>query len=352
MTFIEENSLSHQTPLLVSAFGLTILLTLFTWLTQGALTNAVTFDEPSHMGAGYAYLQQGLDGLWTVPLRGHPVLFNALEALPLYIAESKIPVTSMPGWGTDRRSYATEFIHAVPQLPGAIFSARYPTILCTIILASVLWRGATDIWGRTAGLLSMLIMFFDPLILAHGRLATNDMAVTAGGSLFLYSIWRWGRKPSWIKTIFLGLLLGFVLLTKATSILYGLVGLGWALWAAVKFKTKYAHLNLQKKFFTRCFVWASLHWALSGLPMDGVLAPPHCRLPCRYLLQNTGMGLFSSSECHKALGFCLGSCKNRSLVVVFSGCHRIKKPLPFAATPGIYCFCLRQMAQENIFQYC
>ena len=60
---------------------LIILLVLFTALRQGSLNNAMTFDEPSPLAAGYAFLQQDIQSLWTVSLRGHPVLFNAWEAL-------------------------------------------------------------------------------------------------------------------------------------------------------------------------------------------------------------------------------------------------------------------------------
>lgn len=78
-----HKKLQLNTSLLTRMMLVVILLLLFTWLLQGALKNALTFDEPSHLAAGYSFLQQGVSGLWTVPLRGHPVLFNAWEALPI-----------------------------------------------------------------------------------------------------------------------------------------------------------------------------------------------------------------------------------------------------------------------------
>ena len=230
----------YQSSLLTRVILIIILLVLFAAQLQGSLNNAITFDEPSHLAAGYAFLQQGIQSLWTVSLRGHPVLFNAWEALPIYVAEPNLPVDDMSGWGTNRRAFASEFIHAVSGLSAVTFAARLPTILCMIVLTAVLWRVATDIWDKSAGFLSVLILCFDPLILAHGRLATNDVAVTAFGGLYLYISWRWSRKPTWIKTFILGILLGVTMLIKATGALFGAVGLIWSLWIALRFKTFYS----------------------------------------------------------------------------------------------------------------
>jgi hypothetical protein len=106
-----------------------VLLLLFVSLLQAASRTSLTFDEPSHLAAGYAFLQQGKAGLWTIPLRGHPVLFNAWEALPIFTAQPQIAVVEMQGWGNDRRAYTSEFIHTVHRLPAITIAARFPSIL-------------------------------------------------------------------------------------------------------------------------------------------------------------------------------------------------------------------------------
>ncbi|MFN2284360.1 MAG: hypothetical protein ACK2UQ_08050, partial [Anaerolineae bacterium] len=75
-----------------------VLLLLLQWglLTLGGRSLSATIDEPSHLTAGYAFLARG--ALWTVPQRGHPLLIDALEALPFYLGHPNIPIETLPGW--------------------------------------------------------------------------------------------------------------------------------------------------------------------------------------------------------------------------------------------------------------
>ena len=88
-------------------FILMQLCLLFALLVGGARYLSFTTDEPSHLAAGYAYLARGTAGMWTIPLRGHPLLVDAWEALPLYIGAPGIAVESLPGWGKHKTDYVT-----------------------------------------------------------------------------------------------------------------------------------------------------------------------------------------------------------------------------------------------------
>jgi len=296
------------------------------------------------MAAGYAYLQQGSAGLWTVPERGHPVLFNALEALPIYIAAPDMPVTSMQGWGYDRRAFTTEFIHTVQNFPAISFAGRLPSILCTVLLGAVLWRGTTDIWGEKTGLLALLILCLDPLILAHGRLATNDLAVTSLGWFYLYCTWRWGRKPSWKRSILLGGLLGITMLTKATGIFFGAVGLMWSLWIVFHRQKSSSSLNQRLKYCTQLLVIGSLAlgliWAAYGFSIGPTSAFPTLPLPAPEHWEGV---FFQADNTVKRDVFAFGLRKTGRWWWYFSLAFLLKNPLPLLIVLVLsFFFCIEQ----------
>jgi 4-amino-4-deoxy-L-arabinose transferase-like glycosyltransferase len=328
-----HHTINMKTSWLARTILMIILLLLFSGLIQGALKTAVTFDEPSHLAAGYAFLQQGVAGLWTVPLRGHPVLFNAWEALPIYIADANLPIDAMLGWGSDRRAYTSEFIHTIQTLPAVIFAGRLPSMLCTVLLAAVLWRGATDIWGEWAGFLSILILCFDPLMLGHGRLATNDLAVTAWGGLYLYVTWRWSRKPTWIRAMLLGGLLGITMLTKATGAFYSAIGLTWALWAALRFRktstTNHYAWMLWAQVFIMGFVALGVVWSAYGFSVGSTSILPNVAVPAP---QHWEGSFFQADNTENREVYAFGYRKTGRWWWYFPLAFSIKNPLPLLLT--------------------
>ncbi|MBN1877967.1 MAG: glycosyltransferase family 39 protein [Anaerolineae bacterium] len=209
------------------------LCLLFSLLLLGARQLSLTYDEPSHLAAGYAYLARGLKGMWTIPLRGHPLLVNAWEAIPLYIGNPNLPLETLKGWGTHRGDYAEAFIHTVGPLENSEMGGRVYASLLTLLLAAVVYRWAKDLWGYRAGTLALVLLTFDPTLLAHGRLATNDAGVTMLGTLYLYLNWRWLNTLSWKSTILTGVLAGLTILAKGSGILWTAAGGILMVWRVV-----------------------------------------------------------------------------------------------------------------------
>lgn len=206
---------------------------LFASLTVGERQVSITADEPTYVACGYALLSQGKGVFPILTQRSYPPLLIALEALPVYLADPDIPVAQLPGWPEDYADFLEAFRPYLVPIPWAKTAARMPTMMLTVLLGAVVFRWAKDLWGINAGLLALGAYVFDPLILAHGRIANSDVGSTALGAAALYAVWRWTREPKWRRALAAGVVLGLTMLAKASGILWavaaGLMVLGIAL---------------------------------------------------------------------------------------------------------------------------
>jgi hypothetical protein len=260
-----------------------LLLVLFALLSFGGRALSFTFDEPSHITSGYAFLARG--ATWTIPLRGHPLLLDAWLALPVYLGDPDIPVETLAGWDQNYLQYIEAFASFLDSEEGALkrsqVAARTPAALLAILLATVVYRWGVDLWGQWAGLLALGALVFDPTFLAHGQLAVNDVGVTALGTLGLYLLWRWMRSPGWGRAAGAGLVMGMTMLAKSSGVLWVGVGLGWAIWMGLRRRSNYLAAGSQLLLMgaLALLVWWGMYgFALGpipGWPPIPVPAPKH-----------------------------------------------------------------------------
>ena len=200
--------------------GCALLLFFFGRLLCGSLELSKTADESSHIASGYTVLARQLDGVWTVPLRGHPLLVDAWLALPVYAGQPDIPLEALQGWRTNYSQYVASFSAYLDQGRSALFVARVQVMLLATLLAATVWRWATDMWGQGAGWLALGVLVLDPSLLAHARLATNDVGLVTIGTLALYSAWRWMQHSTWQRALSTGALLACTMLAKGSGVLW------------------------------------------------------------------------------------------------------------------------------------
>ncbi len=228
-----------------------LLLVMWGLLVGGARVVSVTTDEMNHLLRGYARLRMGAhrqDYRWLLASTGHPPLFNVLEAIVPAEGSASLALPSFESYGYDLvaivRDFAWRFFgyEMTPyngwfrfRDPGwtvqDIFPARVPVMLAVILLGALLFRWAGQIGGWAMAWFTLLLLVFDPNILAHGRLATTDAGVVAVGTAALYAAWRWLREPdSWRWTIGTGILVGLTAVAKASGVIWGMaVALAFAL---------------------------------------------------------------------------------------------------------------------------
>lgn len=196
------------------------LLVLFVLLVLVVCQTSLTADEPTYIAWGYALLAHGQEAFPLLIQRGYPPLLIEIEAALLYAANPNIPVEQLAGWPDDYAAFLTAFKSYMVPLDRTKTIARLPLVLLTVLMGAVVFRWASDLWDARAGLIALGALVFDPLLLAHGGLAHSDGGVTALGTVALYAVWRWTRKPSWWRALGAGLLLGLTMLAKLSGLLW------------------------------------------------------------------------------------------------------------------------------------
>ena len=80
--------------------------------------------------------------------------------------------------------------------------------------------GARALFGRIAGLVSLLLWCFNPCILGHGLTIMNDVPAAATGIATICLFWCWLRSEKFIDAFIAGLALGLAELTKFTLVIF------------------------------------------------------------------------------------------------------------------------------------
>jgi len=195
------------------------LLALFAQMAFASRRLSLTYDEPIYTAIGYADLTTG-DMHWHSVI-GHPPLVNLLTAWPLLLEPARPDATQIPAWGTnDSLGFSRALITQFESLERVALVTRLPVMWLTLLLAAFVYRWARQAWGGAAGLLALVLLAFDPHIIAHGQLNTTDMGVTAFGFMGCYALARYLRRPTWTAYLGAGLGLGAALASKTSGLFF------------------------------------------------------------------------------------------------------------------------------------
>jgi 4-amino-4-deoxy-L-arabinose transferase-like glycosyltransferase len=166
---------------LVAAGLLATFLALALW---GAWTKSETYDEPMYILSSYSYLMTADFSL----NREHPPPAKLLIGLPLLFLDLELPDDYQ-----HRPGIVFTFFSQQPRVSGhtILFMARLSGIVLAAIMGLYVLRWGRLAFGNGAGLVAMALTLLNPNILAHCRLATNDMAYTVFSLACCFHVWRW-----------------------------------------------------------------------------------------------------------------------------------------------------------------
>ncbi|MEM7335292.1 MAG: phospholipid carrier-dependent glycosyltransferase [Chloroflexota bacterium] len=164
-----------------------ILLLAFWLMVGSAVQKSPTVDEQSKLFRGAAYLNDNA----TQFLLGHPLLGSSVAALGTFIEPNLNTGVDQPFWETGNWSIAgNAFMWQLnPDPHRLIFLGRLPIIFAALLLGSLIFRWAKQMGTPVTGVIAMALLLLDPNFIAHGRLVTGDLLLTAFFVLTFYGFW-------------------------------------------------------------------------------------------------------------------------------------------------------------------
>ena len=99
-----------------------------------------------------------------------------------------------------------------------LIPARLMAALLSAMLAITIFLAALEMYGQTAALLALALFCFDPNFLAHGAFVTTDIGASLTLLLSIYLFSRVLKRPSAVRVVWLGVVVGMTLTAKFTGI--------------------------------------------------------------------------------------------------------------------------------------
>lgn len=179
--------------------------------------NGVTADEVVHLTGGYSYWK--FDDYRLHPENG--TLPMRVAALPLLGMDLRFPALDDRDWLTSKVNLvgAKFFYELGNPVDRMLLAARAMVALFGAAACWLTWRWARALFGRGGGAVALGLAVFCPALLAHGGLATSDMALTACLLAALTSLWRLLHGVTWGRLALASLAAGFAFLAKMSGVL-------------------------------------------------------------------------------------------------------------------------------------
>lgn len=182
---------------------------------DAARTETPTIDEFAHVAAAHALLDQGRLDLYGKS----PPLGRVLLALPS-LADPAVVVPEVVeppyGWGPWR--YGDRFMRANARHYLALFTrSRAVVVLLSLLTAGLVFVWSRELFGERAASLATSLFLLQPTVLAHGHLATLDMASTASIFASAWCLRRALASGSPARLAAAGGVWGVALLVKFTA---------------------------------------------------------------------------------------------------------------------------------------
>ncbi len=225
---------------------------------------SLTFDEGDHMFAGYMMWHSGDYGLNPE----HPPLVKLLAALPLLGRDLWIPPAQNRDFKIEAYLNGRDWL---ARNDGAsqhlVFQMRLMAGLLALGLSLVVFFAAREWFGTAAGLVAMVLVTFDPNVLAHSALVTTDVGVSMFFLASIYAFYRYVKQPSPQRLLIAGVVAGLLLATKHSGILLApmlVLLIGWEILTAAKGERGRVALRLGGAFAVIVVVGVVVLWSFYG----------------------------------------------------------------------------------------
>lgn len=255
-----------------------LLIVLFGLELHGARSLCQTIDEGAHIGAGYSYRKTGDFRLNPE----HPPLMKLLAGLPIIFLPIDQSIFQSDAWHASDQwgfGYALLYDSGVSHTT-ILWLARLPLMLSSVLLAWLVFKWTRNSFSPAAALFALTLLVFDPNIIAHGSLATNDVLTTLLFFASCLSFWRFLEHQTWQRGLGASVCIALTALTKFTGLtlfpILAIVAVVVRLHEASPMHTL-PHISLKRMiaFFGGALgVFALVMWVLYGFELTRPLRDP------------------------------------------------------------------------------
>jgi 4-amino-4-deoxy-L-arabinose transferase-like glycosyltransferase len=183
----------------------------------GVFLDSDIVDESYHLGNGYRFLKTG-----RLPaVTEHPPLAQAISALPLLLLDLRQTPAGSSSAGTGLRwGDGSDFLYGNRVSAETILAfGRSAKVLLTLLFGGVIAWWTRRHFGAAPALAALLLFAFDPTFIAHGHLATTDVAAAFG---FFGGCIAWNAflaRGDWRSAWWCGIVTGLALAVKYSALL-------------------------------------------------------------------------------------------------------------------------------------
>ena len=184
---------------------------------------SLTFDEGDHIFAGYMMWHSGDYGLNPE----HPPLVKLVATLPLLHEKLWVPPLQHRMFKGEAYRDGRDFMERNDgPSHRLLFRMRLAAGVFAVGLSVMVFLLGSRLFGEPAGLLALLLVVFEPNVLANSDLVTTDMGVACFFLATIYCFYRYARQPTVIRLLLTGLAAGLTLSAKHSGILLAPMLLG------------------------------------------------------------------------------------------------------------------------------
>lgn len=258
-------------------FVVVLLIIILQFIQIASLSgDSQTVDEGPHLLAGYAFLKTGK--ILVNP--EHPPLLKAWAALPLLILNPQLPpeverAAQIPAEIDQWRLSGDFLYHNRVSADTMLFWAHIMMLILTAGAAVAVTLVARSLFGDVAGIIAFVLFAFHPTVLAHGRIVTTDVGVSAFIFISVFGFYSFLISPSKKRAVIFATLFAFALLSKFSSlILLPVFAILWGIrWIQAKHDTS-IKMPSAKVLFLGFVATCGLVWLLYGLNIEQASRDP------------------------------------------------------------------------------
>jgi 4-amino-4-deoxy-L-arabinose transferase-like glycosyltransferase len=164
-------------------------------------------------------------------------MLKLLATVPLFTSPLKTPKLEDRYFKEDAFLGGKDFLYQ-NDADKILLRTRMAAATLTLLLALLVFLGTKEIFGTGAAIIALVLLAFEPNLLAHGALVTTDAGLSCFMFAGIYAFYRYVKAPSVWRLGVVGISAGLALAVKHTGILVFPILLLLAICEAVRYQIR------------------------------------------------------------------------------------------------------------------